>query len=176
MDFISQAGNQAVAFFTNGGLSDLIANKDGKGLDFLSAGANAFTALSKFSAGLANKNEALLAADREKLGATQEILRGKQSGNEILDRMVDTLAKNRVIAAASGTSATIGTPAAIAADTRQRGERAIGIVQQNAALEWFTRKEAAASLRAKGKAIGLASLIDAGGTLLQGAAAAANRG
>lgn len=174
MELIPSALGAARGFFQAGGLSTLIKGTDG--LSLLTTGATALTAMSQYSAGLANKNEALAQADREELGARQEILRGKQSGNEILDRLVDTLAKNRVIQAGSGTSSTIGTPAAIARDTRQRGERAIGIEQQNAAIQWFTRKQSAAAMRARGKAYGLEGLLAAGGTTAQGLLQNAQRG
>lgn len=170
MDVVMQAAGAAQGFFQNGGLAALGAP------DVMSAGVNALQAMQLFSAGLADKNEALADAHRNQLGARQAILQGKQSGNEILDRMVDTLARNRVITAASGTSASIGTPAAVAGDIRQRGERAIGVVQGNAAIEWFTRRQMADAARARGKAHGLGGLISAGAALAQGGLDQARRG
>lgn len=162
MDFIPQAATAAFNFGANGGLAAIAP-------DVLSSGATALTAFSMLSAGLADRNEAYAAADRERLGARQELIRGRQSGNEILDRMIDTLARNRVIAAASGTSANIGTPAAVARDIQRRGERAIGIEGDNAAIEWFTRNQAAGAMRRRGRAYGLGGLIQAGGQLAEGA-------
>lgn len=174
MEMVMTAASAGQAFFQQGGLQPLISSAGG--VDMLSSGATALQALQLFSAGLADRNEALADADRFRLGGNQAILQGKQSGNEILDRMVDTLAKNRVIMAASGVSAGVGTPAAVQRDIRRRGERAIGIVQNDAAIEWFTKRQMADASRARGKAYGLGGLISAGATLALGAAESARRG
>lgn len=178
MNFIPQAVGAAQGFFKGGGLGALISGtlKDAGKPETWETGMTALAAMSRFSAGLADKAEADASAAQNLLGARQEFLRGQQGGNEILDRMVDTLARNRVAFAASGTDASIGTPAAIQRDVRARGERAVGVVAGNAAIEWFSRREMAASLKARGKAYALGGFLDAGAELGRGAAAVARRG
>ncbi len=165
MNFIPQAISAGAGFLKGGGLAALLTPKN------LSLGASALSAFSQYSAGLADKRDLEAQAAQETLGAQQEILRGKQSENEILDRLLDVVAQQRVAFASAGNDPFFGTPAAVTADTVRRGEQAGRTVQADAFNAWSARRQNAAALRKRGKASGLASLVGGVGSLIEGVAA-----
>lgn len=132
----------------------------------LSLGGSALSAFSGYSSGLADKAEYEKQAAWETLGATTEILRGRQTENEVLDNLLDTIAKQRVAFGASGVDPFIGTPAAVTRDSVQRGETAGRIAMNNAKTGWFERRQRAAAYRDKGKASKSSGLSNVAGTIL----------
>lgn len=142
----------------------------------ISFGSSALQAFSQFSAGKADQREAEDQARQESLGAYQEIVRGRQGENEILDRLVDTLAQQRVAFAGSGTEVDVGTNRAIQYDTVARGEKAGRVTRDNSILAFRARRQRAAAYKATGKGSGLSGLIQAGTTIAGGVAKVLERG
>lgn len=143
---------------------------------WIQLGATALSAYSQYSAGLAEKREAEATARREEEGARQEVIRGKQTENAIMDRLMDTLAAQRVAFAGAGVDPFSGSASAIQGETLQRGERAASIERDNAAVAYFTRRQTALALRKRGKAAGLSGAIGAVGTMAGGVGDAMTRG
>jgi hypothetical protein len=142
----------------------------------LQMGLTALSAFSSFAQGQAEQREAEAQARQERIGATQEIIRGKQASNEIMDRVVDTLASQRVAFASAGINPFSGSASRVAADQVHRGEAADRVTRDNAAVQWFTRRQASLALIQRGQAAGLGGTIGALGKLAGGKLSAAARG
>jgi hypothetical protein len=142
----------------------------------LQMGLTALSAFSSYAQGQAEQREAEAQAQQERLGATQEIIRGKQASNEIMDRVVDTLASQRVAFASAGINPFSGSASHATADQVHRGEAADRVTRDNAAVQWFTRRQAALALLSRGKAAGVSGAIGAVGKLAGGLTSTASRG
>lgn len=134
----------------------------------LAMAGNALSAFSMFAGGMAEKREAEAAALEARYAAQQSLLQGVQEGNEILDGVIDQMAKTRVAYANAGLDPFSGTPAAQIARIGRDGERDINVSKSDALVRYLAGRRSMKSLRQRGAASGLTGVIGAAGQLAEG--------
>lgn len=139
------------------------------------AGTTALSAFSSFAGGMADKRVAQEQALEARMAANQSILQGAQQSNEILDGVVDRMAKTRVAYATAGLDAFSATPSGGIARLARDGERDIDVVRSDALMSYFANRRSMKALKARGGAAGILGVVQAASTAGMGYAAWKNR-
>ncbi|PZQ48894.1 MAG: hypothetical protein DI551_00760 [Micavibrio aeruginosavorus] len=117
-----------------------------------------------------------MSAREDALDASQEALRGKQETNDMLDNLIQTVASQRLQAAAGGVDPNFGTPVSVNENARNLANRQMGVTRQDAQIRalarrrqsWARREDAlnttsAASQKASSAVLG--GIAQAGGSV-----------
>lgn len=161
------AGASGVAGSAMSTIGSTIAGAAGKTasaglLGKISMGATALSAFSSFAGGLAEKRMAEEQALEARMAANQSILQGVQQSNEILDGVVDRLAKTRVAYATAGLDAFSATPERAMGRIVRDGERDIDVTRSDALMSYFSSRRTMRALQKRGGAAGIVGVVEAG--------------
>jgi hypothetical protein len=134
----------------------------------LQMGASALSAFSSFAGGMAEKRQAEEQALEARFAANQAILQGRQQSNEILDGVVDRMAKTRVAYATAGLDGFSATPSRAISRIGQDGEADIQIANSDALMSYFSGRRSMRALKKRGAASGIMGVVQAGASLAKG--------
>ncbi|MDI1227356.1 MAG: hypothetical protein PSY14_06715 [bacterium] len=89
-------------------------------------------------------------AREQELQAQQELIKGKQDANDVLDNLVQTIAQQKLTFAANGIDPNFGTPVSTYEATKEIAGRQMSVTRENATMNALSRRRQAAAFRAEG--------------------------
>lgn len=134
----------------------------------LQMGATALSAFSSFAGGMSDRRLAESQALEARYEGRQSILQGVQQGNDILDDVVNQMARTRVAYASAGVDAFSGTPQAMIGRIGRDGERDMEVSRSDALVRYLTARRSMAALKARGKQAGLMGVVSAAASVGKG--------
>ena len=147
------------------------AGKAGAGASLLSKlqmGATALSAFSSFAGGMSDRRLAQEQALEARYGARQSILQGVQQSNEILDGVVNEMARTRVAYAAAGVDPFSGTPQDVIGRIGRDGERDMEISRSDALVRYLSARRSMRALEQRGRSAGLRGIVGAAASVAGG--------
>lgn len=158
----------------SGGKIDL--GKLSEGLNLGSAALKLFSANEAAKAGTAaaaqQARSLLLSAEDDAIEARREEIRGKQESNDIMDRLLRTVASQRLAAAANGVDIDFGTVPALAENARDLAATQLSIAREDAQVRSLSRQRQAVERRIEAANVVSGAKSKARATKIAGAAGA----
>jgi hypothetical protein len=114
---------------------------------------------------MAQKRQAEDQAYQAGLEARQSSIQGMQEGNEILDRVIDTIAKNRVAFSAAGVDPTRGSARDALQKTASQGERSVRTAQDNGFMRRLQSRYSQRMLKQQGSDAMLSGAVAGAGQI-----------
>lgn len=146
------------------------------GLTLASASSSLFGGLQQASAlktqGAQEAWALNMTAREDMLSAKEEVTRGKEEANDIMDAMIQTIGQQRVAAAANGMDIGFGTPVSVENATRDLANLQLGVTRSDAQIRSIARRRQSYATRQRASAVRSASQQNAGSALMSGAAGA----
>ena len=131
----------------------------------LQMGATALSAFSAFAGGMSDRRLAEEQALGARYEARQATLQGVQQGNDILDGVIDKMAKTRVAYASAGIDAFSGTPQGVIDRIGRDGERDMDVSRSDALVRYLSARRSMANLTSRGRSAGLRGIVNAAATV-----------
>lgn len=162
------AGAPTTGLFGNGG------NISPKVMQLISDGSTFASAASSIMGGYqqekatkletAQKVRSLnLQSQEQELLAAQEEVRGKQEANDITDRMIQTIAAQRLAFASQGIDIGFGTPVSITESSRNLANRQLSVTRDDALTRMLTARRQAYALKSEAGNVLASGKLTAGG-------------
>lgn len=167
------AGAGGIGASSAGGIASVAAaaSKAAGGASLLSKlqmGATALSAFSSFAGGMSDRRLAQEQALEARYGARQAILQGVQQSNEILDGVVNEMARTRVAYASAGVDPFSGTPQDVIGRIGRDGERDMEISRSDALVRYLSARRSIRALEKRGGAAGLRGIVGAAASVTGG--------